>query len=88
MPSLFARGVPNQTLKKYAKIVIIAWGIIMPPAMWISHKANGNTIIALSPSNNWGLTPHNKVQHSGVGYIVWLPSNVTVGSDDIWVENH
>jgi uncharacterized Zn-finger protein len=51
----------------------------MMPAIQISPEASGNTIIRPSPSNNQNLRPHIKVQHLGVGCIVWLPSR---GDDD------
>jgi hypothetical protein len=40
----------------------------------ISHEASGNAIIRPSPLNNRRPRPHVKVQHLGVGCIVWLPA--------------
>ena len=44
------------------------------PATRISHEASENAIVPSSPSNNQNPRPHIKVQHLGVGCIVWLPS--------------
>jgi hypothetical protein len=45
----------------------------------ISYEASGNSIIRPSPSSNQNPRPHIKIQHLGVGCIVWLPSR---GDDD------
>jgi hypothetical protein len=40
----------------------------------ISYEASGNSTIRPLPSSNQNPRSHIKIQHSGVGCIVWLPS--------------
>ncbi|PVH70752.1 hypothetical protein DL98DRAFT_521432 [Cadophora sp. DSE1049] len=49
------------------------------PATRISHEAGGNAIVRPSSSSNQNPRSHIKIQHLGVGCIVWLPSR---GDDD------
>lgn len=49
------------------------------PATLVNLEASGDAIVRPSPPNNRNSRPHIKVQHLGVGCIVWLPSR---GDDD------
>jgi len=64
----------NSTFAVKLRCPFILYRLGLIPAICIRHEASGNAAIRLSPSNNRNLTPNIKVQHLGVGCIVWLLS--------------